>query len=130
MEVMDVGMKFRPRLVFGYVDSAHAAQCTRLLRRHGWEVHLVASAAEARRLADDLDPQAVVLDADLPDESGWLTCAKITADHPDQKVILLTAAAESADSLDQVGGWAAVPRVDGVDALAHEILGRNYACTL
>ncbi len=35
---------YRPLLLLAYADSAHAAQCGRYFRRHGWEVHLVASA--------------------------------------------------------------------------------------
>ena len=127
MEVMALDMKFRPRLVFAYADSAHAARCGRFFRRHGWETHLVASAEEARRLVDRFAPEAVVLDTQLSDESGWLTCAKITAQNPDLKVILLgSPPADLDEKLDQVGGWSMVSHEDGVEALASEVLGRRY----
>jgi hypothetical protein len=54
----------RPRMVLTYTDSAHAARCGRYFRRLGWEVHLVASAAEARRLSSSLSPSVVVLNAE------------------------------------------------------------------
>src|SRR5947208_16969039 len=80
----------RPRLLLAYSDSAHASRCVRYFRRLGWEVHMSASGNEAQRLACELAPSVVVLDADLPDESGWLSSAKITLAHPEEKVILLT----------------------------------------
>ncbi len=67
---------YRPLLVLAYADSAHAAQCGRHFRRLGWEVRLVTTGAEARRLCSMCTPGAVILDIDLPDESGWLTCAR------------------------------------------------------
>src|SRR4051794_36111874 len=80
---------YRPLLIVGYADSAHAVQCGRFFRRIGWEVRLVASAAEARRLVLTCHPHAVVLDTELPDESGWLLCAKLTHEDPDRRVFLL-----------------------------------------
>jgi CheY-like chemotaxis protein len=80
---------YRPRLVLAYADPAHAAQCCRQLRRLGWEVHLTRSGPEARRLARELAPVVVVLDTDLHDESGWLTCAKLRGENPGQRVILV-----------------------------------------
>src|SRR3954447_4782484 len=75
-------MSFRPRLVLAYADSAHAALSCRHLRRQGWEVHLASSGFEARRLVRLLAPQVVVLDTDLREESGWLTCAKLKLENP------------------------------------------------
>src|SRR5205807_8268820 len=86
---LDKNSIYRPLMILAYVDSAHAAKCGRYFRRLGWEVHLVASAAEARRLAATVHPQVTVLDTELPDESGWLTCAKLTHEDPTRKVVLL-----------------------------------------
>jgi DNA-binding response OmpR family regulator len=73
----------------GYADSAHASHCARHFRRQGWEVHLIPSGVDTRRLASDLAPRVVILDTDLPDESGWLTAAKILLDRPEQKLYLV-----------------------------------------
>jgi DNA-binding response OmpR family regulator len=82
-------LQYRPRLVLGYGDSSRAAQCARALRRLGWEVHQAGTAVEIRRLTLALAPDLVVLDTDLPDESGWLTCAKLRVDLPEMKIVLV-----------------------------------------
>src|SRR5438309_1411092 len=80
----------RPRLVLAYAEPAHASRMGRSFRRRGWEVHLVGNSAEARRLAAALAPELVILDTELVDESGWLTCAKLRADQPEQRIFLVT----------------------------------------
>src|SRR5437660_9043907 len=82
-------LAFRPRLVVAYADSSHAALSARLFRRLGWEVHLASSGPDARRLAQALAPEVVILDTQLPDESGWLTCAKLIQENGAQRVVLV-----------------------------------------
>ncbi|HYV35525.1 MAG TPA: response regulator, partial [Gemmataceae bacterium] len=84
-------LDFRPRMVVAYADSMHAAQSARQFRRLGWEVHLASSGPDARRLAQELTPEVVIMDTQLPDESGWLTCAKMMLAHGVQKVVLVSA---------------------------------------
>jgi DNA-binding NarL/FixJ family response regulator len=36
-----------------------------------------------------LEPDLVVLDVDLDGETGWLTCAKLTQERPEGKVVLV-----------------------------------------
>jgi CheY-like chemotaxis protein len=119
----------RPSLVLAYADSAHAALCCRQLRRLGWEVHLTRSGPEARRLAAALDPRVVVLDTDLHEESGWLTCAKLTQERPGQTVVLVTGdvTEEQLDSAHQVGAATLVPRAAGASVLINEVHGASLA---
>jgi CheY-like chemotaxis protein len=116
----NAGRIVRPRLLFAYSDSAHATRCVRYFRRQGWEVHMVASGCEAQRLAAELMPQVIVLDVDLPDESGWLSAAKIRLLPPDQRVVLL--AAEVNDLLREraqlLGVIGIVRRAEGPEGLA------------
>lgn len=84
---------------------------------------MVAGGAEARALAADYQPDVVVLDAELIDESGWLTSAKISTDYPDLRIVVLTDHAGSDDRLKMVGAEHAVPRSGGAEALAHVVLG-------
>jgi DNA-binding NarL/FixJ family response regulator len=64
----------------------------------------------------------VILDSELPDESGWLTCAKLTQEQPELHVVLV------ADHIDAsshqfayyVGAAALVSRNDGLRALVDE----------
>lgn len=120
---MEMRKGFRPRLLFAHVDSAHAAQCSRFFRRQGWEVHLVTSADEVHRLVRILNPQAVVVDVDLPDESGWLTAAKNLMDDSDRRFILLADDITDAkrERALQLGVAALIDRDDGPEALAEEI---------
>ena len=120
---------YRPVMILAYADSAHAAQCGRYFRRLGWEVHLVASAAETRRLLATLVPRVIVLDVELPDESGWLTCAKITHENPTRKVVLLAPnrAPQTLHNLANVNAVALVTRKDCIEVLAETILGKRLA---
>jgi DNA-binding response OmpR family regulator len=117
-------LMFRPRLVIAYADSSHAAQSARQFRRLGWEVHLANSGPEARRLARDLAPEVVILDTQLPDESGWLTCAKLVMENGAQKVLLVcaTVTAEDERLAATVGATALVERRRGVPALVEEVM--------
>jgi DNA-binding response OmpR family regulator len=126
---VEKNVSYRPLLILAYADSAHAARCGRYFRRLGWEVRLVASAAEARRLSSTWCARAVVLDTELPDESGWLTCAKITHGDPSRKVILLAPkrAPETPERLADVSAAALVTRHDDMEALAAAVLGRQLA---
>jgi len=115
----------RPRLLLAYSDPAYASECGRYFRRLGWEVQMVASSAEARLLATDYHPDVVALDADLLDESGWLTSAKISTENPSLGIILIVGPTTecSDDRLQMVGAEHAVRRTGGAEALAHVVLG-------
>ena len=115
-----------PRLLLAYTDSAHASRCVRYFRRLGWEVHMVASGAEAQRLAVEMAPHVVVVDAALPDESGWLIAARIRRAAPQQRVILLTETADAParERADALGIAGPVERADGPEALAALVYDR------
>jgi ActR/RegA family two-component response regulator len=115
----------RPRLVLAYADSQYAALCCRQLRRLGWEVHLANRGTEARRLARDLRPAVVVIDTELHDESGWLTCDKLQRELPGQRIVLVGPASHAQDRrlAAFVGAAALVNRQAGAAALVDEVLG-------
>jgi DNA-binding response OmpR family regulator len=116
-------VKRHPRLVLAYADSTHAALSCRYFRRQGWEVHLAKSGSEARRLAETLAPEVVVLDTDLREESGWLTCAKLVDQNRGPKVVLVSQELdhESAAFADFVGAAALVLRSAGPAVLADQV---------
>jgi len=121
----------RPRLVLGYVDSVHASQCARYFRRQGWEVHLIPSGVDTRRLVLDSPPRVVILDTELPDESGWLTAAKILLDRPEQVVFLV--GRERTDANERfasfVGAAGFLARDESPVTLAEEIFGNLLPAT-
>ncbi len=89
LKTMNASMNARPRLLLAYADSDHAVRCGRQFRRRGWEVHLASTAAEASRLVERVEPDLIVLDTELPDESGWLLCAKLGLDAPKKMIVLV-----------------------------------------
>ena len=115
----EVFAEFRPCLILADADPVYNAQVVRAFRRHGWDVYPAQTGPQVRRLAHMMQPELVVLQADLPGESGWLTCDKLTGEFPAIKVVLVAAnlTPYRADFADFVGADALVSRRDGVAAL-------------
>lgn len=121
-------MNDRPCLVLGYTRSDFASRWGRFFRRQGWEVHLAADAAEARRLSNVLTPTAVVLDVEMPDESGWLASAKLTFEHPDAKVVLVGSRSPKRNTdISDVGATAWLERDDDPELALLKLTGRCLA---
>jgi CheY-like chemotaxis protein len=78
------------RLVLAHLHVGFVARTCGHFRHLGWEVFTARSAAEVRRLAIMVRPDVVILDTDLPDESGWLVCDKITRAEPAPEVVLVS----------------------------------------
>lgn len=114
----------RDRVVAGLNNTAFAAWIARRLRRLGWGVHLAQSAAEVRRLINEVSPQVVVLETRLPDESGWLACEKILRDDPTIKVVLVASQPEHKGQAfaEFVGAAALISQEEGVQALIDRIV--------
>lgn len=116
----------RPCLILGYVKSEFAARWGRYFRRQGWEVHLASSAVEARRLTQALSPSAVVLDVEMPDESGWLASAKLADEVPGVKILLVgSRAPQRTDDVHEVGAAAWLGRDDHPEVALDELIGRR-----
>jgi DNA-binding response OmpR family regulator len=79
-----------PRVVIGHRDTGYASCLGQQLAEVGWESVVADSAAQARILARGKRTVAVLLDVELPDESGWLTCDKVTRERPELCVVLLS----------------------------------------
>ena len=123
---MVTSMNERPCLILGYVKSEFASRWGRYFRRQGWEVHLAAIADEARRLASVLAPLAVVLDVEMPDESGWLAAAKLTRERPDVKVLLVgSRAPKRTTDIADVGAAAWLDRDDEPELALGKLTGRR-----
>jgi CheY-like chemotaxis protein len=101
-----------PCLVLAGFDGTIA----RGFRRRGWDVYQARSGPEARRLARMVQADLVVLDTYLPEESGWLTCEKLTHELPGVRVVLIDPDPRRADLAEFVGA-AALVGSDGLAAL-------------
>ena len=114
---------FRPCLILAHTDPVYTTQVIRAFRRFGWDVYPAHNGPEVRRLTRMLEPQLVVMQADLPDESGWLTCDKLTGEFPMCKVVLVAAdpKPDHAAFAAFVGAAALADRKDGLAALLAQV---------
>jgi DNA-binding NtrC family response regulator len=112
----------RPCLVLAHADDDYAVRVTASFRRLGWDVHRTDNGAEARGLARELAPNLVILDTHLADESGWLTCDKLTREMPRLKVLLVgdQPASQCENFASFVGATVLVDRLDGLLAIVTE----------
>jgi ActR/RegA family two-component response regulator len=112
----------RPHVIIAHSDAGYTMGVVRAFRRNGWRFTLAANGPEARRLASTLAPNLVVLEAELPGESGWLTCAKLNVGESRQSVILVTEAANicGEEFAEFIGALRLVTRADGPEALLEE----------
>jgi DNA-binding response OmpR family regulator len=111
-------------LVLAHPHPESRAVLARNFRRLGWDVYLAHSGAEARRLARMLEADMVILHIDLPEESGWLTCDKLTRELPMACVVLVSdnLSAQDQELAGFVGAKALVNRADGVVPLVEDLL--------
>jgi hypothetical protein len=80
------------RLIVGHDDEGFISRVCQQFWHLGWDVYPAHSAGEVRRLAAELPaPGVVILPTQFDDESGWLTCAKLSKEHPEHRVILVGA---------------------------------------
>ncbi len=112
-----------PCLILAHPDPGYQMAIARGFRRLGWDVYLAGSGPEARRLVRMLEADVVILDAELPEESGWLTCDKLTREQPLVKVILVSRAPSPfGQSLAAfVGASALVNQADSLAPLVEEL---------
>jgi DNA-binding response OmpR family regulator len=112
-------MVYRPCVVFAHRDRVFSADGCRRFRRLGWDVYQAFTGPEARRLTRMLDPEIVILDVDLAEESGWLTCAKIKSERNVGQVILVldTTQHNSGEFAELVGADRVVSKQDGIEAI-------------
>jgi CheY-like chemotaxis protein len=111
-----------PCLVLAGFDAGIA----RAFRLRGWDVYPARSGPEARRLARMAEADLVVLDTFLPEESGWLTCEKLTRELPGVRVVLVDPDPRRAELAEFVGaaalvgsaGLSALMELDPAEALS------------
>jgi two-component system alkaline phosphatase synthesis response regulator PhoP len=81
-------------------DDEHAAEISRLyLARDGHDVTVTHNGTEGLKLAQDTDPDLMVLDIMLPGMDGLEICRRLRAEDNKVPVIMLTARVDEADKL-------------------------------
>jgi DNA-binding NarL/FixJ family response regulator len=95
----------------------------------GREVQVIQSAtAEATHaLAAEFRPSIIIVDADLPDQSGALTCAKLKISHPRCRVMLVGRQRNGADArlARFVGADVYVSQREGLDEILRYVSRRT-----
>ena len=111
------------RLIVAHPEDGYLRLLCRYFNRLGWRVYLAPSGTVARRLARSAAPAVVVLATNGTEESGWLTCAKLTRELPGQKVVLIDnePRREGRRLSKFVGGAALVSRTAGVGVLIDQV---------
>lgn len=114
-----------PRLILAHSHQDFQSLLARTFRRLHWDVHLAPSGPEARRLASLLEADVVILQAELPEESGWLTCDKLTREQPLTRVVLVSDDVRSRNQqlASFVGASVLVRQDEGLPQLIEELLG-------
>src|SRR5262245_29291948 len=79
-----------PTLILAHPKVEYMAQIGRAFRRLDWTVYYATEADSVRCLALRHAPELVVMATELPGESGWLACDKLTRERQDVKVVLVT----------------------------------------
>jgi len=114
-----------PRLILAHPHPDYQSLLASAFRGLHWDVHLALSGPEARQLTRQLKADVVILHAEMPEESGWLTCDKLTREQPLTRVVLVS---DNVNSRNQefasfVGASFLVHQDEGLLSLIEELLG-------
>lgn len=71
----------------------------RTLKRNDFTTIEVATGKEALRLVELEKPEVILLDVMLPDIDGFEICKRVSKDHPDISIIMVTAKGEDLDKI-------------------------------
>ena len=119
------------RVLLADDDPDYAASLGRLIEEQP-ELTLVAVAhdgVETVRLADELDPDAVVVDLHMPRLDGVSAVARLRHDHPNMCVIALTGDEKRAlhDAVTEAGADAVLMKNEFVDLLIERLAAARAA---
>jgi DNA-binding response OmpR family regulator len=90
MGTHDLNVEKGAHLILAHPRVDYATAVARSFRRLGWTVHLADDAETVRRLVGVYGADLVVMATELPFESGWLACDKLTHERAEVKVVLIT----------------------------------------
>lgn len=121
----EVNVLTLPCLILAHPNLKQQSLLARAFRRLGWDVYLAQNGPEARRLARMMDADMVILHAEVPGESGWLTCDKLTREHPRTRVFLVSDDfnKRSQELADFVGASKLLSPTESIAPLIEQLLG-------
>ena len=92
-------------------DDAFRNRLARAMKQRGYQVTTVATVAEAKRVADEIEPDFAVVDLRMPDGSGLDTVKSLRKAHTNMRTVILTGYGNIATAV-------AAVKVGAVDYLA------------
>ncbi len=113
-----------PRLIVGLGQTNLAAAVADHFTSLGWQVASAGTGLEAGWLAHRTKPAALILNADTPGETGYLTCAKVRLTRPGTRIVLVgRETPEAARRARYAGAVGYLPDSTEVAAIARAVLG-------
>jgi two-component system response regulator RegX3 len=88
----------RPKVLFVEDESSISGPFSKALAREGFEPHVAATAARALELAEQIEPDIVLLDLTLPDGDGRDVCRALRR-RSDVPILMLTARGTETDRI-------------------------------
>ena len=113
------------RLIVSHVDDGFIARVCRHFQEMGWDVYPADSAEEVRRRAAGSPASVVILPTEYPNESGWLTCAKLVREHPQHRVILV--GSYTTPTLQRYTSFVGGTALLGLDSSMRSLVAEVYA---
>lgn len=77
------------RIILALGETMHSRWPYRLLSRMGWDIIDANSGPTVCKLIKSCNTSLIFIDTELDDESGWLTCAKLTMVNSQLQIVLL-----------------------------------------
>jgi DNA-binding NtrC family response regulator len=114
----------RPRhIVIAHSDAEYVTDVQEALQLRGGAVHVARSGEQARLLAHRYRAVLVVLDSQMPLESGWLTADKLARDNPRARVVVVTPELTVKDRIfaSFVQATAVVDQIEGPAAILEKL---------
>lgn len=113
-----------PSVLIAHPDVSYRTAVAWYLRELDWKVTATDTADSLREWARALHPDIVLVASRLPDETGFLACAKLKLEFPQCRVLMLgeKLSAEDARFAQFVGAESLIRRGDGVQKLAEQLL--------
>ncbi len=110
-------------IVIAHSDAEYVTDVQEALQLRGCAVHAARSGEQARELARRYRAVLVVLDSEMPLESGWLTADKLARENPRARIVVVTPELTDKDRelASFVQATAVVDRIEGPAAIVERL---------
>lgn len=96
------------------------AALKRILKKRGFEVHTHATGLHIAEMVEDIDPDVILLDINLPGKKGTDVCKEIKRLY-EKPVLLISAHAEAKESIKETGAEGFIEKPFEINTLVKNI---------